>query len=81
MVVTELGIVISIKPLQLRKVPLLMAVIELGMVNAVSPLHPEKVRILQEADDIFINGLHEWNLYDEVWQAGVVLLPVQSVGV
>ncbi|MHB9142980.1 MAG: glutamine-hydrolyzing GMP synthase [Paludibacter sp.] len=41
----------------------------------------EKVRILQEADDIFITGLREWNLYDKVWQAGVILLPVQSVGV
>jgi GMP synthase (glutamine-hydrolysing) len=41
----------------------------------------EKVRILQEADDIFISGLREWNLYDKVWQAGVILLPVQSVGV
>lgn len=41
----------------------------------------EKVRILQEVDDIFINGLHEEGLYDEVWQAGVMLLPVQSVGV
>lgn len=42
---------------------------------------PEKVRILQEADAIFINGLREAGLYDEVWQAGVMLLPVQSVGV
>jgi len=41
----------------------------------------EKVETLQEADDIFINGLREWNLYDKVWQAGVILLPVQSVGV
>lgn len=41
----------------------------------------EKVRILQEADDIFIQGLHDSNLYNEVWQAGVILLPVQSVGV
>ena len=41
----------------------------------------EKVRILQDADDIFIKALHEWNLYDSVWQAGVILLPVQSVGV
>lgn len=41
----------------------------------------EKVRILQEADDIFIQGLRDWNLYDSVWQAGVILLPVQSVGV
>ncbi len=42
---------------------------------------PEKVRILQEADAIFINGLKDWGLYDKVWQAGVMLLPVQSVGV
>ena len=42
---------------------------------------PEKVRIPQEADDIFIRGLREWGLYDQVWQAGVILLPVQSVGV
>lgn len=41
----------------------------------------EKVRILQEADDIFINSLRESGLYNDVWQAGVMLLPVQSVGV
>jgi GMP synthase (glutamine-hydrolysing) len=42
---------------------------------------PEKVRIIQEVDAIFINGLKESGLYDEVWQAGSILLPVQSVGV
>ena len=41
----------------------------------------KKVHILQEADDIFIQGLRDWNLYDKVWQAGVILLSVQSVGV
>ncbi|MAQ74938.1 MAG: glutamine-hydrolyzing GMP synthase [Aquimarina sp.] len=41
----------------------------------------EKVRILQEVDAIFINGLKENDLYDKVWQAGAILLPVQSVGV
>lgn len=41
----------------------------------------EKVRILQEVDDIFIEGLKKHGLYDDVWQAGVILLPVQSVGV
>ena len=41
----------------------------------------EKVRILQEADAIYINGLREWGLYDQVWQAGTILLPVKSVGV
>lgn len=42
---------------------------------------PEKVAILQEADAIFVNGLKDWGLYDKVWQAAVILLPVQSVGV
>ncbi|GGD42513.1 glutamine-hydrolyzing GMP synthase [Muriicola marianensis] len=41
----------------------------------------EKVTILQEVDAIFINGLREWGLYDDVWQAGAMLLPVHSVGV
>ncbi len=41
----------------------------------------EKVRILQEVDAIFIDGLRKWNLYDKVWQAGAILLPVSSVGV
>jgi len=41
----------------------------------------EKVRILQEVDHIFIQGLKTWELYDKVWQAGAILLPVQSVGV
>jgi GMP synthase (glutamine-hydrolysing) len=41
----------------------------------------EKLDILKEADDIFIEGLKKYGLYDSVWQAGVILLPVQSVGV
>jgi GMP synthase (glutamine-hydrolysing) len=41
----------------------------------------EKLEILKEADDIFIEGLKKYELYDSVWQAGVILLPVQSVGV
>ncbi len=50
-------------------------------VRILGEITPEKVTILQEADSIFINGLKEHGLYDKVWQAGVVLLPVQSVGV
>jgi GMP synthase (glutamine-hydrolysing) len=42
---------------------------------------PDKVRILQEVDAIFINGLKEDNLYNDVWQAGAIFLPIQSVGV
>ncbi len=41
----------------------------------------EKVKMLQDADDIFIGGLKNRGLYDQVWQAAVILLPVQSVGV
>ncbi|MEX0273955.1 MAG: glutamine-hydrolyzing GMP synthase [Flavobacteriaceae bacterium] len=41
----------------------------------------EKVAILQEVDAIFIDGLRKWGLYDTVWQAGAMLLPVNSVGV
>jgi len=41
----------------------------------------EKVAILQEVDYIFISGLKEKGLYDQVWQAGAILLPVKSVGV
>ncbi len=41
----------------------------------------EKVTILQEVDAIFIEGLKKWKLYDQVWQAGAIFLPVNSVGV
>jgi GMP synthase (glutamine-hydrolysing) len=41
----------------------------------------EKVQLLQEVDSIFIEGLKSAGLYDEVWQAGAILLPIQSVGV
>ncbi len=41
----------------------------------------ERVALLQEADYVFIQGLHDAGLYSEVWQAGTILLPVQSVGV
>jgi GMP synthase (glutamine-hydrolysing) len=41
----------------------------------------EKVRILQEVDSLFIGALRKHNLYNQVWQAGAMLLPVQSVGV
>ncbi len=50
-------------------------------IRILSDITAEKVRILQEVDDIFIEGLHKNNLYNEVWQAGAMLLPVQSVGV
>ena len=50
-------------------------------VRILGDITPEKVRILQEADAIFIDGLKEHGLYQQVWQAGAILLPIQSVGV
>ncbi|MDA3906178.1 MAG: glutamine-hydrolyzing GMP synthase [Bacteroidales bacterium] len=50
-------------------------------IRILSDVTAEKVRILQEVDYIFINGLKEHGLYDKVWQAGVMLTPIQSVGV
>ena len=50
-------------------------------IRILSDITPEKVEILQNVDDIFISGLKEYGLYDKVWQAGAMLLPVQSVGV
>jgi len=50
-------------------------------VRILGEITPEKVRLLQEADNIFIDGLRKFNLYSEVWQAFVVLLPIRAVGV
>ena len=50
-------------------------------IRILGDITPEKVAMLQEVDHIFISGLKESGLYDEVWQAGAILLPVQSVGV
>jgi GMP synthase (glutamine-hydrolysing) len=50
-------------------------------IRILGAITPEKVRILQEVDSIFIEGLKSHGLYDSVWQAGAILLPVNSVGV
>lgn len=50
-------------------------------IRVIGPVTRDDVRLLQEADDIFISELRNWNLYDDVWQAFAVLLPVQTVGV
>ncbi len=50
-------------------------------IRILGDITPEKVRILQEVDYIWINSLKSNNLYNDVWQAGAILLPVQSVGV
>ena len=50
-------------------------------VRILGDITPEKVELLQKADKIFIEELHNFKLYNEVWQAFAVLLPIQSVGV
>lgn len=50
-------------------------------IRILGDITPEKVRIAQDADDIFVSNLRAAGLYDKVWQAGAILLPVQSVGV
>lgn len=50
-------------------------------IRILSDVTEEKVKLLQQADDIFISSLKEHNLYNKVWQAAAILLPVKSVGV
>ncbi|QDA58631.1 glutamine-hydrolyzing GMP synthase [Hymenobacter jejuensis] len=50
-------------------------------IRILGDITPQKVDLLQRADAIFIDSLRQTGLYDQVWQAGVMLLPIQSVGV
>jgi GMP synthase (glutamine-hydrolysing) len=50
-------------------------------IRVIGEVTEEKLNVLREADDIFIRALREAGLYDQIWQAGVILLPVKSVGV
>jgi GMP synthase (glutamine-hydrolysing) len=50
-------------------------------IRILGDITPEKVQILQDVDYIYIEGLKSAGLYDSVWQAGAILLPIQSVGV
>jgi GMP synthase (glutamine-hydrolysing) len=50
-------------------------------IRILGPITRERVRILQEVDALFIQGLRDHGLYNQVWQAGAILLPVKSVGV
>jgi GMP synthase (glutamine-hydrolysing) len=50
-------------------------------IRILGPISAERVALLQEVDHYFIQGLRDFDLYDQVWQAGAMLLPIQSVGV
>ena len=76
--VRRVGKTLGIDPLILERHPFPgpgLGIRILGEVTA------ERVAILQEADKIYMDALREWNLYNSVWQAGAVLLPIKSVGV
>ncbi len=76
--VRVLGGVLGIKETLIHKHPFPGPGLGIRVLGEVTP---EKVLILQKADDIFIKALRKWDLYHKVWQAGVMLLPVKSVGV
>ncbi len=50
-------------------------------IRILGEVNHESIRLIQEADKIYIDCLKEWDLYDKIWQAGSILLPVKSVGV
>ncbi len=76
--VRKIGLEMGMKPHLIHRHPFPGPGLGIRILGAVTP---DKVRITQEADDIFISNLRVAGLYDKVWQAGAILLPVHSVGV
>jgi len=76
--VRRVGLTLNLKPSLLNRHPFPGPGLGIRILGDITP---EKVRLLQEADYIFISLLKEYGLYDQIWQAGTILLPVYSVGV
>lgn len=76
--VRRVGREMGLDPIFLERHPFPGPGLGIRILGAVSA---EKAKLLQEADDIYIQMLRDTGLYNEVWQAGAILLPVQSVGV
>jgi GMP synthase (glutamine-hydrolysing) len=76
--VRRIGTALNIDPTILGRHPFPGPGLGIRILGEVSA---EKVAILQDVDAIFINGLKEEGLYNDVWQAGAIFLPIQSVGV
>ena len=76
--VRRVGRTLGIDPLILERHPFPGPGLGIRILGEVTP---ERVAVLQEADKIYMDALKEWGLYDKVWQAGTILLPVKSVGV
>ena len=76
--VRKIGLELGMQPNLIHRHPFPGPGLGIRILGAITP---NKVRIVQEADDIYISELRAAGLYNEVWQAGAILLPVQSVGV
>ncbi|MBK9732955.1 MAG: glutamine-hydrolyzing GMP synthase [Chitinophagaceae bacterium] len=76
--VRHVGAELKIPPEILNRHPFPGPGLSIRILGAITP---EKIKLLQEADEVFITALKKMGLYNKVWQAGVILLPVQSVGV
>ena len=76
--VRRVGKELGLKPLILNRHPFPGPGLGIRILGAITR---EKIQMLQEADHIFNENLHEANLYNSIWQSGVMLLPVKSVGV
>lgn len=76
--VRQVGKTLGIDPLILGRHPFPGPGLGIRILGEITP---EKVQVLQDADHIFIAGLRKHDLYEKVWQAGTILLPVYSVGV
>ncbi len=76
--VRKVGLALGIPALLINRHPFPGPGLAIRILGAVSE---DKVKLLQAADEVYINALRKHQLYDKVWQAGTILLPVQSVGV
>ncbi len=76
--VRKIGLELGMNPNLIHRHPFPGPGLGIRILGAITP---EKIRIVQEADDIYMSNLRSAGLYDDVWQAGAILLPVQSVGV
>ncbi|MEZ4895790.1 MAG: glutamine-hydrolyzing GMP synthase [Saprospiraceae bacterium] len=76
--VRQVGLALGVPPVIISRHPFPGPGLSIRILGAITE---EKIRLLQEADAIFINNLRESGWYDQVWQAAVILLNVQSVGV
>jgi GMP synthase (glutamine-hydrolysing) len=76
--VRRVGFALHIDPVILSRHPFPGPGLAIRIIGAVTA---EKIGLLQEVDDIYIQGLKEYGLYDSVWQAASILLPIQTVGV